>query len=110
MQNDRPCPVCRQPIPPTAEAGQPAPPCPRCQARPRRMRRLVQAATLVVLLTTTMGAAGVFAIGSCPCSPLYYVDLPKEAPKEEPKEPPPPDPPQPPANGAKLLPPVPSGR
>jgi hypothetical protein len=101
MQNDRICPVCRQPIPPPAEAGQPAPPCPRCQARPRAMRRVVQAATLLVLLATTMGAAGVFALSDCPCSPFYRPVTPPQELQEEPKEPPP----QPGGAGAKLMPP-----
>jgi hypothetical protein len=59
-----------------------------------------------------MGAAGVFAIFDCPCSPSYnHQYLLKEIDKLPPEPPPPaPDPPPaPPAGGGeKLLPPTPT--
>jgi hypothetical protein len=69
--------------------------------------RLLQTFLLVGLLAATMGAAGVFALTDCPCSPLrafrheYRIqELEKLSP-----EPPPPSG----EGGAKLLPPTPSG-
>jgi hypothetical protein len=79
MQNDRTCPVCRRDPASPPDAARPG--CPHCQPRPKLLRRAVQTVLVLGFLIATTGAAGLFALSSCPCSPAPVRPAPEELPK-----------------------------
>jgi hypothetical protein len=79
MQNPNTCPACGQELTSPHDAVRRG--CPRCQPRPRALRRGLQMVLVLGLLIATTGAAGLFAFTGCPCSPVISRPLPEELPK-----------------------------